>query len=201
MVHGFVRRWRMNLKYSCDSFLASLLVHMMSQTMKENPFISQHCVCSPAACLIDLNHISLINLLLLIKFRQKHTGSYRVDRFLWEKLLVDDRTENARPVVMCASAWATQSYACCAQQQRRMQGRTQCFFRLLYSKERCCANLTASYMWPHRCMTRTEGQMWMNHCCCWQMFDVHRWYLTVWFRLSVLKPVWGDVQKHRAAVM
>lgn len=39
-----------------------------------------------------------------------------------------------------------QSYACCAQQQRHMQGRTQCFFRLLYSKERCCANLTASYM-------------------------------------------------------
>lgn len=46
-----------------------------------------------------------------------------------------------------------QSYACCAQQQRHMQGRTQCFFRLLYSKERCCANLTASYMLPHRCMT------------------------------------------------
>lgn len=60
----------MNLKYPCDtetfgvdSFLASLLDHMMAQTMKENPFISQHCVCSPAACLIDLNHISLINLL------------------------------------------------------------------------------------------------------------------------------------------
>lgn len=114
--------WHRNIWSCVDSFLASLLVQPIwwlrlccMWPMKENEFISQQCVCYPAACLIDLKHISLINLLETAADKVQTETRWQLSRLtdFSEKLLVDDHTENTRPVVvMRASAWATHSVIC-----------------------------------------------------------------------------------------